>query len=77
MAHGGVVQGPCLLLRGSRLQEKAIKSQGEYKDWQEKGSGVPRNYIIEFPLLASGLASLHPFLQKKMGHGDVKLWKHR
>lgn len=54
MAHGGVVQGSHLVLRGSRLQEKAIKGQGEYKDWQGKGLGVPRNYLIEFSLLVSG-----------------------
>lgn len=31
MAHGGMVQGSHLVLRGSRLQGKAIKIQGEYK----------------------------------------------
>lgn len=67
MAHGGAVQGPHLLLRRSRLQEKAIKNQGEYRDWQGKELGIPRNYLIEFPLLASGLRSLCPFLQRKWG----------
>lgn len=42
MAHSGVVQGSQLLLRGSRLQEKAIKSPvnikiGRGKGWESLG----------------------------------------
>lgn len=51
MAREGV-WGALLLLRGSRLLEKAIKSQGEHREWQGMGLRVPRNYPIEFSLLS-------------------------
>lgn len=55
----GWAWGAHVLLRGSRLQEMAIRSQGEYRDWQGKGLVVPGNHLMELSLLASRLTSLH------------------